>query len=147
MTIAEIPDGVREALRFKHRADVAVLDRRRAERRLVEDGYSPAQVSQWLNVPEAEVAEDVPMPLEGFSGATPKEICERYAAGEISREQLVEELGRFPYAPRSETDGYDWLPLDPPGSFAEVEQASFRGLIGTDEYDAILEARRTAERV
>jgi hypothetical protein len=84
------------------------------------------------------------MPLEGFSGATPKEICERYAAGEISREQLVDELVRFPYAPRGETDGYDSLLVDPPGSFAEVEEAGFSGLIGLDEYEQVFKAMMAA---
>ncbi|MDR1188810.1 MAG: hypothetical protein LBK95_15405 [Bifidobacteriaceae bacterium] len=143
--MTEMPARAREAVRLKHRANLAVLDQRRATHRLVEDGYSPAEVSRWVSVPESEVAEDdVPMPLEGFSGATPWEICERYAAGEISREQLVDELVRYPYVPRPDTDGYDWLPIDPPGTFAEVQEAGFCGLIGPEEYGAILEAGKAA---
>ena len=83
-------------------------------------------------------------PLEGFSGATPKEICERYAAGEIGRETLVDELTRFPYAPRGETDGYDWSAIDPPGTFAEVEDARRYGLISSHEYAEVLERQRAA---
>lgn len=50
-------------------------------------------------------ASKVEMPLPGFSGATPAEICQRYAAGFIDRAQLVDELVRFPYAKSGETDG------------------------------------------
>ncbi|MDR1441790.1 MAG: hypothetical protein LBJ02_05285 [Bifidobacteriaceae bacterium] len=119
---------------------------RRAVRRLVEGGSIPARVSSWIGLPESEVAAEVPMPLEGFSGATPKEICERYAAGEIDREQLIDELVRYPYVPRGKSDGYDSLLIDPPGSFAEVQEAGFRGLISSELYGAILAAREAALR-
>jgi hypothetical protein len=144
MTIAEIPDDVRQALRFKHGADVAVLDGRRAERRLVERGYGPAQVSRWFDVPEAEEAAEVAMPLEGFSGGTPRENCERYAAGEIDRERLVDELVRFPYAEEDLTDGYDGLAVSPVGAFSEVEGALVSGLINLDDYGEVVETLQAA---
>jgi hypothetical protein len=144
MTVVDLPGEARPALRFKLREELARLDRRRAERRLVEDGYSPARVSRWVRVPQAEVAGDVPMPLEGFSGATPFEICERYGAGEIDRAQVVDELARFPYAPRGETDGYDWLAIDAPGSFSEVEDAHTGGLIDDAVYRDVFDAMTAA---
>jgi hypothetical protein len=65
----------------------------------------------------AAPAIDPGRPLPGFSGATPKEICARYAAGLISRDQLIDELGRFPYQEADTTDGDDWLTAVNPGSF------------------------------
>lgn len=80
------------------------------------------------------VAEKDPAPLEGFSGATPYEICQRYAAGLMEREQLVDELTRFPYAEGDKTDGYDSLTVNPQGTWAEVSTAVRRGLIEDDVY-------------
>lgn len=44
-------------------------------------------------------AEHNTMPVEGFSGANPFEICERYVAGYLTREQLIKELSCWNYAP------------------------------------------------
>lgn len=67
------------------------------------------------------------MSLDGFSGATPAEICQRYAAGFIDRAHLVDELTRFPYVKGGQTDGYDSLIVDPPGTWSEVSAAVRRG--------------------
>lgn len=56
------------------------------------------------------------MSNEGFSGATPYGLCQRYAAGVIDRAQLVDELIRFPYVKGGETDGCDSLIVDEPGT-------------------------------
>jgi hypothetical protein len=82
-------------------------------------------------------AAKVAMPLEGFSGATPYEICQRYAGGLIDRGQLVDELTRFPYVPGGQTDGYDSLVVDPPGTWSEVADAVDAGLIEDDVYEEV----------
>lgn len=77
----------------------------------------------------------------GFSGAGPLEIAQRYAAGLLGREQMIDELRRWSYTPRDTTDGYDTLVVDRPGSWAEVEDAQSQGLITMDEYGLVLELR------
>lgn len=91
-------------------------------------------------------AAKVPEPREGFSGASAYEIAQRYAAGEIDRDQLVDELTRWEYVPRPQTDGYDDLLIVPDGTFEEVGQARRNGLIDGETYDVILHARSAWRR-
>ncbi|WP_157550715.1 hypothetical protein [Microbacterium sp. Root553] len=79
--------------------------------------------------------------LEGFSGSTPYEICERFAAGLIEESQVIDELVRYPYAPGGTTDGYDSLIVDPPGTWSEVSTAARHGLIGDNVYEAVFNRR------
>ena len=85
------------------------------------------------------------MSLDGFSGATPAEICQRYAAGFIDRAHLVDELTRFPYVKGGQTDGYDSLIVDPPGTWSEVSDAARRGLIEDDVYEEVFNRRHGIE--
>ena len=59
-----------------------------------------------------KTAARVPEPRPGFSGADPYEIAQRYAAGDLTREELVEELSPWEYRPGQPTDGYDWTAGD-----------------------------------
>lgn len=68
----------------------------------------------------------------------PYGICQRYAAGTIDRDQLIDELTRWPYVQRGKTDGFDGLLVDPPGTWAEVTDALHHGLIDTETYDQVL---------
>ncbi|MEV7574373.1 hypothetical protein AB0P28_14870 [Pseudarthrobacter sp. NPDC089323] len=77
----------------------------------------------------------------GFSGASPYEIAQRYAVGEIGRDALIDQLARWDYAPQSRTDGYDSLLVDPPGTFDEVGKALSDGLLDDATYDAIIDRR------
>lgn len=61
-------------------------------------------------------------------------ICERYASGGLSRDELIEELVSYPYVEEGRTDGYDWLAVDPPGTWSEISEATSRGLIDGDVY-------------
>ncbi|WP_369745664.1 hypothetical protein [Paenarthrobacter sp. AMU7] len=85
-----------------------------------------------------------PVP-EGFSGASPYEIAERYAAGDIDRDAMIRELSAWPY-PKNEgaaAAAAEWEStpyMDTPGSFAEVGRAFDEGLIDGDAYDQILDA-------
>lgn len=82
-------------------------------------------------------------PLEGFSGATPLESCKRYAAGHLSREQLVDELVRFPYV-AFERDPFDDFSADPPGAWSELGDAEERGLIDENIYEKVFSLRHPA---
>ena len=79
----------------------------------------------------------VPDVRPGFSGATTYEIAQRYDAGEVTREQTIDELGRWSYRPGSPSDGYDWTPADA-GEFADVRRAFSEHLIDAEMYDEIL---------
>lgn len=90
------------------------------------------QVQQAMTT-AAQIEDVVP----GFSGAGPYEIAQRYAAGLLTREQLVDELARWPYPPDDTTDGYDDLLMSVPGSWEEVEKARSHGLLSTADYDTV----------
>lgn len=66
---------------------------------------------------------------EGFSGSDPYEIAQRYVAGEIDRDQVIEELRRWPYAPLPEVGPLDDYAPDAPGSSEDLSAAYHRGLI------------------
>jgi len=153
MAIAEVPAEARAAVLARRRKEIDELDYRRELRRLAERGYSQTQISKWLGIAQPSVlsalrtAAKVPMPLEGFSGATPYEICQRYAGGFIDRAQLVDELTRFPYAEEGHTDGYDSLIVDLPGTWSEVVAAADRGLIEDDVYEEVFNRQHLMELV
>lgn len=146
MTAPNLPAEARKAFRLRQRREIDELDYRRVVRGLGKK-YSQRQIGQWLNITQPsvqktlKVAEKEPAPVQGFSGATPYEICQRYAAGLLKREQLVDELSRFPYVVGGKTDGYDSLTVNPPGTWAEVSTAVRRGLIEDDVYEAVFNNR------
>ncbi|NTW39882.1 MAG: hypothetical protein HGA44_08315 [Cellulomonadaceae bacterium] len=147
MTITEIPAEARPAVRLRRRREIDELDYRRELRRLTERGYSQREVARWLGISQPALssalrtAARVEMPATGFSGASPLEICQRYAAGLIERAQLVDELTRWTYARRDRTDGYDSLAVDQEGTWADVEFAAGTGLIEDEVYDEVFQKR------
>lgn len=151
MTIAEIPAEARAAVLARRRKEIDELDYRRELRRLEQRGYSQRDIAKWLGIAQPSVlsalrtASKVTMPLDGFSGATPYEICQRYAAGFIDRAKLVDELTRFPYVKGGQTDGYDSLIVDPAGTWSEVSDAARRGLIEDDVYEEVFNRRHGIE--
>lgn len=146
MTAPNLPTEARNAIRLRQRREIDDLDYRREVRRLGER-HSQRQIGRWLGITQPSVQKTLkvaakdPAPVEGFSGATPYEICQRYAAGFIQREQLVDELTRFPYVEGDKTNGYDSLTVDPAGTWAEVSTAVRRGLIEDDVYEDVFNRR------
>jgi hypothetical protein len=135
----------REIRTRRNRSELAELDYKRA----LKDAYQNAHLSQVelaeiLGITQPSVsyavkkAQSVPELWEGFSGASPYEICLRYDIGELNREQLIDELSRWEYAVPSKTDGCDTLLVDVPGTFREVERATLRGLIEEEVYEEVL---------
>ncbi|PKI92953.1 hypothetical protein CW368_01245 [Actinomycetales bacterium SN12] len=86
-------------------------------------------------------ASKAPATSDTFSSSTPYGICEYFAAGSISREQLIDELVRFPYVPGGTTDGYDSLLVDPSGTWSEVADAARRGVIDDAVYAEVFRRR------
>jgi hypothetical protein len=151
MSILEAP-SVERVRRLRQRQMVDRLDELRELRGLAETMSQPA-IAKALAITQPAVnvalkrARTVPDVPEGFSGASPYEIAQRYAAGLMSREQLIDELGRFPYAPTPETDGLDWLVLEVPNTVGEVGRAWDHELIDEETYEAIQDAIDVHESV
>lgn len=139
------PNGHPDPLvRAKVRRDLADLDYRRevaaaaGVRKQVEiaraTGTTQGNVSHLLSKRPAPV-------LDEFHGATPYELCQRHAAGQISDDELVKELSRWPYrAADTRTNGYDTLLVPVSGSFDDVDLALDQGLIPDEIYGRIYEA-------
>ncbi|MCW3768863.1 MULTISPECIES: helix-turn-helix domain-containing protein [Paenarthrobacter] len=143
---------IEAARRAKARRELGSLDYIRSVRLAVEElgqgtvaralGVSQPAISKLLASAEARGVAPVP---DGFSGASPYEIAERYAAGDIDRDALIRELSAWPYPWNEGADDavheLDWMPCpEPPGSFEEVGRAFDEGLIDGDAYNQILDA-------
>jgi hypothetical protein len=146
VTLTDIPTDAQPAVRARLRKDIDELDYRR-ELVLLSKRYSQRDISKFLGIAQPSVssalktAQNLSMPIENFSGATPEEICRRYGAGFLTREQLVDELARFPYVKGGTTDGYDTLIVDPPGAWSEVADAVRWGLIDDAIYEEVFNLR------
>ncbi|WP_125612051.1 hypothetical protein [Specibacter cremeus] len=148
------------ARRARARRELGGLDYIRAVRSAVEAGAAQRDIARALGIAQPSVSQLLkqadtrgvkPIP-EGFSGASPYEIAERYAAGDIDRDTMIRELSAWPYAKNegAAAAAAEWEStpyLDTPGSFAEVGRAFDEGLIDGDAYDQILDASDEAPEV
>jgi len=117
---------------------------------------SERQVSVALTAPREaiqaalEEAAQLPPVPDGFHGGDPTEIINRFATGQITREQVIDELVRWTYEPSDQLDGpLDDILVSVPGSFDDVVRAVYRGLLPGDVYDEILhraQAQETPDR-
>lgn len=134
---------IADVVRLRHRQAVDRRDELRLLR-AVAAGMTQTEIARALRISQPAVhkalkaAEQVPDVREGFSGGDPYEIAERYAVGQIDRNQVIDELARWPYAKRPKTDGFDWLVEEVPGTFGEVGRAYDDGLLDAEIYDAVL---------
>ncbi|MBD5382927.1 hypothetical protein ACR8AL_01905 [Clavibacter sepedonicus] len=153
MGLFDAPVEVRPAERALRMLRLVELDYLREVRRLLESGYDEKKliedlaVFQPADLERIAAACEVPTAVDGFSGVTPYEICERYSVGMLDRERLVDELVRFPYVPRDQVDGYDDLVVNPPGTWADVERASGNDLIDIDIYSEVFDRRHGQDEV
>lgn len=75
------------------------------------------------------------------SSETAYQVAERYAANEITREQMLETLINWDYAPQDPSSGNSTPVAGHSNSFAETVGRAFKeGLISGSEYDVILKA-------
>ena len=140
-------DVLAELVRRRAVDDVATMDYRRTLVRAAAT-HTQTEVAKVLHVSQPalsqqlKTAKKTPEVPEGFSGAGPYEICQRYAAGEIGREQLLDELARWPYTPIPQPVWLDDITPSPgPGSFREVMRAADEGLIDGATYDEVQRRR------
>lgn len=146
MTITQIPAEAAAARKAQHLRNIGELDYRRSVVRLRQRGYTQQEIADLVRVSQPNVqkllqrAESVPMPPDGFSGADPYEICERYAAGQIDHSQLINELTRWDYREAGRTkDLLDDLVVPVPGSTDDLQRALRRGLIEEDTFYEVLD--------
>lgn len=144
---AQLHEVVTRARRSRMREHLARLDSLRALREASELGATQAALAAQLRVTQPSIssalktARDTPRVPEGFSGASPYEIAERFATGELTPAEVIDELARWPYRPGTPSDGVDWLTLEPGEWNDQVVPAWDEGLI-TDEIYAEVQRRR-----
>lgn len=150
MTVQDHPevDELRTAVMSRRRAEVATLDYRRSLKHLERQGRTQVEIARALGISQPSLhsalktARTVPEAEPGFSGAGPYEICQRYSIGQISREELVDQLSRWEYAPIPQPEWLeDIVPAPEPGSWFEVERAMDEGLIDDAIYDEVQDRR------
>jgi transcriptional regulator with XRE-family HTH domain len=154
MTITGPDHALDQARRAMARADLGRLDYVRALQEAVQLGLQQRDIARALHVTQSAISQaltkaeskGIKAIPEGFSGASPYEIAERYAAGDIERDEMIRQLSAWPYVQtpdHAEQLAMEWkaiLPPDPPGTFEEVGEAFDKGLIDGEAYDIILEA-------
>ncbi len=130
--------------RLRARRAVDRLDELRTLARLASSSMSQSAIAVALGVSQPavskrlrEAAELAPV-REGFSGASAYEIAQRCAAGELSREQVLEELSRWSYEPGDRGDGVDWLSVRLGEFERTVGKAADQGLIDGELYDELV---------
>lgn len=74
----------------------------------------------------------------------PYEMCKRYAAGKLTRDELVDALTDFQYARVTHTESILDDAIIPEGAFFDVEQALSSGLIDDNLFDEVVERRGEA---
>lgn len=145
MTIEQLQKAAVPLHAARARQTVARLDYLRGVRGLSGQA-TQTELARVLGVSQPAISKalkessTLPPVLEGFHGADPSEIIARFAAGDITREQVVDELSRWPYKPTDKLDG----PLDDilgyvPGSLDDLARAMSAGILPADVYVEILD--------
>jgi hypothetical protein len=158
MTNTKPDPAMDRARRALAREDLSRLDYFRALQEAVQGGMQQRDIARALQITQSAVSQALTRAAsrgvkaipEGFSGDSPYEIAERYAAGDIDRNEMIHQLSAWPYVKVPDhTDqlATEWkaiLPPSPPGTFEEVGEAFDKGLIDGDAYDIILDASEDA---
>ena len=127
----------RSLVRARARLELAPIDFNREVVRTVSHA-SQTQVAAHIGLTQARVSQIVsttPKPREGFSGASPREIAQRFAAGELTEAQAIDELGRWPYREIGHPDEHDGLWEPGEGTWLDVELAHSDELITDEVYE------------
>jgi hypothetical protein len=136
-------DGPAEAVRARAVTELEELTLLRQGMAASGDGLSPSEISEYLTLSDEVVARMLkrgrlaPERLE----RTPREVALLYAAGQMPRQAMIDELAGWSYT-------YGYVPMigNYPsdayvrGTWDQVSSASLNGLISMDDYEAILEA-------
>lgn len=106
-------------------------------------GATARDIAAASGLREAEITDTItyctnrPAPdVAGRLGRRPLEVAYRYALGEISKDEMIEDLGTWPYLPVADNTNID-PPIMTPGSIEDIEDASSWDLITTEELDEL----------
>ncbi|MDO5645783.1 MAG: hypothetical protein Q4G21_08885 [Dermabacter sp.] len=139
--------------RARARQRLGDVDYKRALVTAANAGTTQKQLARIVQVTQSSISQTlrsaaaVAFPAPGFSGASAFEICERFASGEISRDELKRQLVAWDFVPFPElSDMFDDGPPLPPGTWAEVEDALECGYLTPELYDEILDEREALGR-
>lgn len=135
----QLEDRAKEARMLRRRSELDRLTYIRKVGELASLG-SQREIAKVLGIAQPNVSKTLkaavsaPQLVEGFSGADPYEVAERYSIGELTLFQLVDELLRWDYLPTQRTDGHDDLVFSVPGSWDDVVRAQSQGLLPMEVY-------------
>lgn len=144
MTRKGTATGKSELIRARQRMLMDGLDYRR-QLNEAREHMTQAEMARTLGISPPSVAkavkaaEGTPAVLEGFSGATVMEVCQRYAAGLIDYDQVVKELVAWPYIDAGEFDEFGDYSGPNEGTVRDLPQARHLGYIGADVYQDVLQ--------
>lgn len=130
-------------LKARQRREVADLDYRRTLK-AVRGQLTQQQIAWTVGISQSAVSQalksaaSVENVREGFSGASVTEVCQRFAADEIGRVQLVEELVAWPYVKGGSFDEFGDYTGPESGTVQDLVLARGLGLIDDDVYDEVV---------
>lgn len=142
--VAEVPqDGGPEArlLRARELMEVTLLDYKRALKEARQE-MTQTQMAKVLRISQPAVAKALQRAAEvpdaaQFNAASPHEVCQRYAAGLIDRDEVIRELIAWPYPSAPSVNEFGELEGDTAGTFTDVENAVAFGLIDETIYEEV----------
>ncbi|PWI28044.1 helix-turn-helix domain-containing protein [Pseudoglutamicibacter cumminsii] len=132
-----------ELLRVRQRMEVDTLDYKRTLKTAARC-MSQREMAEVLGMSQPAVAkalqraQTVPAVVGEFNAASPYEVCQRYAAGFIDREELVRLLVEWPYKPTPWANEYGEYEESMDGTWQEVGAALRHELIDAATYDEVL---------
>lgn len=132
-----------QLLKARQRLEVDALDYKRTLKAAA-GGMTQREMAEVLGMSQPAVAkalqraQAVPAVVGEFNAATPYEVCQRYAAGFIDREELVRLLVEWPYKPTPWANEYGEYEESRDGTWQEVVEAADNGLIDDAIYDEVL---------
>lgn len=130
-------------LRARELMEVVTLDYKRTLKE-VYGTLSQSQMAHVLRLSQPAVAkalqraESVPDAVADFKAASPHEVCQRYAAGLIGREEVIRELVAWPYRSAPVFNEFGELESEIAGTFTDVDNAVSYGLIDESIYEEVL---------
>ena len=136
-------DLAAQLLRSKELVEVALLDYKRTLK-AAHQQMTQVQMAKVLRLSQPAVAKalqraaKVPDAVQGFGAASPHELCQRFAAGLIGREEVICELVAWPYRSAPKFNEFGELESDISGTFIDVDNAVSFGLIDESIYEDVL---------
>ena len=149
MSVAFEKDIERQLRAISPRAELAQLEKIRAVLAASEAGWSQREIARRVGVEQPEISRLLKKARlrPEVRQRTPREVMLRYAVGELTHEQMMDELEHWDYT-------FGGPPEDDPaadvyvrGSWDQIERAG--DLLSDDDYQRLLEvtaARRAASR-